>query len=121
MRQGEIRLPQTESRRVTTSRADEIRVLLETDRKKLKESATMNRRTFLGALSGPGSVRRVGAHVEARRLWGRPVVLALIVVAAFMAVSSVAAQSRSSVDIQAQIRKSAELQRQAVAAPQEGP
>ena len=74
----------------------------------------MNRRTFLGALSGPRSVRRLGVHVEARRLWGRPVVLALIVVAVLMAVSSLAAQSRSSVDIQAQIRKSAELQRQAL-------
>jgi hypothetical protein len=82
MRQGEIRLPQTESRWVTTSRDEEIRVLLETARKKLKESAPMNRRTFLSALSGPRSVRRVGVRVAARRLSGRPVALAVIVVAA---------------------------------------
>jgi hypothetical protein len=70
---------------VTTTRDEEIRVLLETARKKLKEGAPMNRRTFLSTLSGPRSVRPVGVHVEARRLSGRPVALAVIVVAALMA------------------------------------
>ena len=72
----------------------------------------MNCRTFPSAPSGPRSVRRVGVHVEARRLWGR--LPGVIVVAVLMAISSVAGQSGSSVDIQAQIRKSAELQRQAL-------